>query len=113
MPCRHYSDLAQMTDDAQAAHYIANGIAECRVARRLRVVATYEAAAGRDLTVLYGGLCNQLYSHVDMLAVLTLMGAEVVRCSRSPHVAPVVCNRAPTTCVCRNEVYVCRGWPRF
>ncbi len=80
LPCRHYGDLAHMTDDAQTAHYIANGIAEHRVARRLRVVAAYEAAAGRDLTVLYGGLCNQLYSHVDMLAVLILMGAEVVRC---------------------------------
>ena len=97
-PCRHNGDLVHMTDDARAAHYVANGIAESRVARRLRVVATYEAAAGRDLTVLFGGLCNQLYSHVDMLAVLTLMGAEVVRfsfysCGASRvSVAEPVCN---------------------
>ena len=49
------------------------------VAQRLRVVATYEAAAGRDLKILYGGLCNQIYTHVGMLAVLLQLGAEVVR----------------------------------
>ncbi len=42
-------------------------------------MATYEAAAGRDLKILYGGLCNQIYTHVGMLAVLLQLGAEVVR----------------------------------
>ena len=77
--CRYYGDLAEMKNDALAAHYKAYGLRENRTAQRLRVVATYEAAAGRDLTVLYGGLCNQIYSHVGMLAVLLKMGAEVVR----------------------------------
>ena len=71
-----------MSDEALAAHYLAYGVHEGRVARRLRVVATYEASAGRDPTTLYGGLCNQIYSHVGMLAVLLQLGAEVVRCCR-------------------------------
>ena len=58
---------------------LASGYIPDRVAQRLRVVATYEAASGRDPKILYGGLCNQIYSHVGMLAVLLQLGAEVVR----------------------------------
>ena len=47
--------------------------------QRLRVVATYEAAAGLATNIAFGGLCNQIYSHVNMLAVLLHMGAELVR----------------------------------
>ena len=79
MSCRYYGDLARLKDDALAEHYNDYGAPENRVAQRLRVVATYEAAAGRDPTIQYGGLCNQIYSHVAMLAVLVHMGAEVVR----------------------------------
>ena len=46
-------------------------------------MATYEAAAGRDAKIMYGGLCNQMYTHVGMLAVLLQLGAEVVRSSRA------------------------------
>ena len=67
--------------------------------QRLRVVATYEAAAGRDPKILYGGLCNQIYTHVGMLAVLLQLGAEVVsagRCDMLP-VPQHHCARASLT----------------
>ena len=77
--CRHYEDLFWMTDEQLGPHYKLFGHPEGRVAQRIRVVATYEAAAGRDPANRYGGLCNQIYSHIGMLAVLLHMGAEVVR----------------------------------
>ena len=53
---------------------------------RLRVLLSYEAAAGLE-GAKFGGLCNQIYSHVGMLAVGLHMGAEVVRRSLSPKFA--------------------------
>ena len=47
-----------------------------RLASRVRVLLTYD---------LYGGLSNQLYGHVDALALGLLAGAEVVlpRCAHA------------------------------
>ena len=66
-----------------AAHYAAFGRHEHRVPQRLRVVASYEAAAGDGAGVGLGGLGKQLYSHVGMLSVAVQMGAEVVRLCRA------------------------------
>ena len=83
-PCarRNYPKIADVcqTDPALAEHYLQHGLQEHRVPQRLRVVATYVAAAGLDTNVVFGGLCNQIYSHVTMLALALQLGAEVVRC---------------------------------
>jgi hypothetical protein len=79
---RYYPDVdngTDATDDDLAAHYLSRGRAENRVSQRLRVVGTYEAGAGLALDIKFGGLCNQMYTHVGMLSVLLQMGAEVVR----------------------------------
>ena len=57
----------------------------CRFARRiyqrLRVIASYEPGAGFSgpMASVFGGLCNQIYTHVGMLAVALHCGCEVVR----------------------------------
>ncbi len=50
-----------------------------RVASRVRVLLTYD---------LYGGLSNQLYGHVDVLAMGLLAGAEVVLSPCAPSTKP-------------------------
>ena len=79
---RYYPDISNgtdATDDDLVAHYLSHGRAEHRVPQRLRVVGTYEAGAGLAYNIKFGGLCNQMYSHVGMMSVLLQMGAEVVR----------------------------------
>ena len=78
---RYYSDVPRESEHALTAHYITYGRHEHRVPQRLRVVASYEAAAGLDGNIVFGGLCNQIYSHIGMLSVAMQMGAEVVRCT--------------------------------
>ena len=83
---RYYPDIGNGTDVSDSAlveHYLAHGRAENRVSQRLRVVGTYEAGAGLAETIMFGGLCNQIYSHVPMLSVLLQMGVEVVRLALS------------------------------
>ncbi len=62
----------------------------------LRHTCSYEAASGWDLSVLFGGLCNQIYSHIGMLALTVELGAEAVRVAGRP-VVPAV---APTPACC-------------
>ena len=71
------------TSDNLAAHYTSEGRRMKRVPHRLRVVMFYEAGAGLEAAG-FGGLCNQIYSHVGMLAVGLHMGAEVVCCRPNP-----------------------------
>jgi hypothetical protein len=82
--CRYYPDLgSNSSDDDLAAHYLVTGRGANRVAERLRVVATYGFKwPGRDPSP-YGGLCNQWYIHISMMAILLQMGAEVVRAAPS------------------------------
>ena len=75
--CRYYPDHRTLDDDALAAHHLQAGRKNHRVAQRLRVVMSYQAAGLEPK--LYGGLCNQIYVHVGMLAVAARMGAEAVR----------------------------------
>ena len=80
-PRRYYSDVSDTDgNDAAAQHYLSDGRQRHRVTRRLRVILSYEEAAGigGDKKSLFGGLCNQIYSHVGMLALALQMGAEVV-----------------------------------
>ena len=53
----------------------------CRVYQRLRVVLSYEPGAGLagPMADKFGGLCNQIYSHVSILSVALYSGCEVVR----------------------------------
>ena len=48
--------------------------------QRLRVVLSYEPGSGYsgDMAAIFGGLCNQLYVHVGMLALALQSGSEVV-----------------------------------
>ncbi len=52
-----------------------------RIYQRLRVIASYEPGAGFSgpMAGVFGGLCNQIYTHVGMLAVALHSGCEVVR----------------------------------
>ena len=76
---RYNPDVPSESEHSLAAHYVAFGQHEGRVPQRLRVVASYEAAAGLDAGIVFGGLCNQIYSHIGMLSIALQMGAEVVR----------------------------------
>jgi hypothetical protein len=84
---RYYPDVGNSTADGQAMHYLSEGRRMNRVPGRLRVLLSYEAAAGLA-DAKYGGLCNQIYSHVGMLAVGLHMGAEVVRRRLNPDPDP-------------------------
>ena len=65
------------------------------VPRRLRLVFAYDAAGGMDMSVVYGGLCNQIYSHVGMLALAVQLGAEVVRLPACEIEAAGLCTAMP------------------
>ena len=56
-----------------------------RVFRRLRVVLSYEPGAGfaGPMAATFGGLCNQLYTHVGMLALALQSGSNVVCASHA------------------------------
>ena len=73
-----YPDMGNLTTAGLAAHFLTAGRGQHRVPRRLRLLFAYDAAGGMDLSVVYGGLCNQIYSHVGMLALAIQLGAEVV-----------------------------------
>ena len=84
---RYYPDAAAADpasgpdDNASAgAHYLEVGRTAGRVPVRLRVLFSYEASAGHHAEVIFGGLCNQMYSHIGMLTLALHMGAEPVRC---------------------------------
>ena len=49
--------------------------------QRLRVVLSYEPGAGfaGPMAASFGGLCNQLYTHVGMLGLALQSGSDVVR----------------------------------
>ena len=82
---RYYPDLPDnLTDNDAAAHYLSAGRRANRIGERLRVVTTYGFKwPGREPSP-YGGLCNQWYIHITMLAVLLQLGAEVVRAIADP-----------------------------
>jgi hypothetical protein len=81
LDCRYYPEIGSVSDEALAQHYLSGAPRAQRVGQRLRVVLSYEAAAGvgGNKSALFGGLCNQIYSHVGMLSLAVQMGAEVVR----------------------------------
>ena len=95
-----YPDLGNLTDDGLAVHFLLAGRGQHRVPRRLRLLFAYDAAGGMDLSVVYGGLCNQIYSHVGMLALAIQLGAEVVRRVRANYLHsyfPTVSRGTPVT----------------
>ena len=75
---RYYPDVvANLSNDDLASHYLSKGRGSSYVAERLRVVATYGFEWPGPVKK-YGGLCNQWYIHISIMAVLLQMGAEVV-----------------------------------
>ena len=81
MARRYYPDVSGDSDEKLAQHYLSGGRSAQRVGQRMRVIMSYEAAAGvgGNKSALFGGLCNQIYSHVGMLSLALQMGAEMVR----------------------------------
>ncbi len=63
-------DLPYFASEADAkAHYLRAGYIEGRIYRRVPTTLRYK---------VLGGLCNQLYSHLSVLALAATMGAEVI-----------------------------------
>ncbi len=96
---RHYDDMAGSwaTDRKLADHFAGYGRREGRVAQRLRVVLTYDAAAlvEDDAGTAHGRVSDQLYSLIGTMAVALQLGAEMVRVGALDTVRP--CCRG-TTC---------------
>ncbi len=69
------------TDTKLADHFAGYGRREGRVAQRLRVVLSYDAAAlvEDDAAPAHGRVSNQLYSLIGTMAIALQLGAEMVR----------------------------------
>ena len=115
---RHYADMAALgaTDQWLAEHYLEHGRREGRIAQRLRVVASFEAASGLDVEgSAYDSLSVQIYGLVETLAVATLMGAEVVRRWEWLGVGSTLGTAAEQLGLCRSRCHavervVCSLW---
>ena len=84
---RHYEDMAALraTDQGLADHYLEYGRREGRVAQRLRVVLTYDAAALESFDTAHDRVSGQLYSLIGTMAIALRLGAEMVRVKGTGH----------------------------